>query len=114
MWHEDPDIYCFICCGPIYTWTTGSSSRRALSRRRKWVERQRLALLAGEDFDTDASDPEDVYHRISSSDEDIASDDEEHLSYDPELATRERTAWLMDLRVLGFNSLVSGSTKYES
>lgn len=110
-----PDIYCFVCCGPIYNWRTGSSSPGALSRRRRWVEQQRLALMEGEDFDTDASDPEDDFDGTWDSDEEKnIYDYKEHRSYDFILASRKRTASLRDLRALGSNSLASGSTKYGS
>lgn len=108
------DCYCCLCSGPLIgPWEYGSSLPGALQRRRRKVERKRLALAAGEPYDSDDSDP-DKYEEEGDDeeDQDIDESEERHL-YDPELVTNESTAWIGRLRVLGFNPRAAGSTKLE-
>ena len=109
------DCYCFVCSGPIFSVPPGSNSPRRLKRRRQKVERKRLALAAGHEYDPDESEPEDGNAQDDEDYEDDEDDDvdseDQDFSYDPELAPSAKLEWLNDVRVLGINSEATGSTK---
>lgn len=108
----DFDCYCFLCSGPLFEPELGSASPRALMKRRQRVEEKRLALKAGLRYVSDSSESKDDDEEENEDDEEI-DEYEERNSYDPELATEERTAWIQYLRVLGFNSNAVGDSKCE-
>jgi hypothetical protein len=108
----DFDCYCFLCSGPLFEPQLGSASPQALRKRRQRVEEKRLALKAGLRYVSDSSESEDGGEEENEDDEEI-DEYEERTSYDPELATEERTDWIQYLRVLGFNPNAIGGSKCE-
>lgn len=106
----DFDCYCFLCSGPLFEPQLGSASPQALRKRRQRVEEKRLALKAGLRYVSDSSESEDGGEEENEDDEEI-DEYEERTSYDPELATEERTDWIQYLRVLGFNPNAIGGSK---
>jgi hypothetical protein len=101
------DCYCFLCSGPLFEPQLGSASPRALTKRRQRVEKKRLALKSKVWYNSDSSESEE-----ESEEEDEDDEFEERASYDPELATEERTDWIQYLQVLGFNPKAVGGSKY--
>ncbi|KAL2802684.1 hypothetical protein BJX63DRAFT_437646 [Aspergillus granulosus] len=131
------DCYCFLCCGPLGALylDVGSSGPGDLTNRRRRVEKKRLALDRGDEFDSDESSQEgdhDSYGNDSQEEDEHREEDDENQhdddenedededgnyqdperhSYDPDLATNDRTDWLHHVRVLGFNPHAFGKVK---
>ncbi|VUC29161.1 unnamed protein product [Clonostachys rosea] len=100
------ECYCCLCCGPIVRTQVGSSSPYVLRKRRERVEMRRLAQMTGDPYNSVLNLYEDEYDEVI----DIS---EELTTYDPDLATGERTHWIKSLQVLGFNPEAIGPSKCE-
>ncbi|RMJ21780.1 hypothetical protein PHISP_07351 [Aspergillus sp. HF37] len=74
------------------------------------VERKLRAIEAGQSFDSFSSGSDHDWDAYSDDEEEVYFQDERR-SYDPEIATVERTDWLVQVQVLGLNPQASGDTK---
>ena len=106
------DCYCMLCSGPLVPIETGSKKRGWLNRRRRRLRRKVHARDRGHSFDSFDSGSEHESDRDSDQDPDEeVYFDEERRSYDPDVATEERVAWVREVRVLGWNGGVDGGRK---
>lgn len=99
------DCYCAIYGGSLLEPKIGSWAPAALKRRRAWVNRRRQARDIIEEFD--GPDEDDEYYN----EEEQWFEDQQGLSYDPELVSEESAAWLTETRCLSFNPSAEGPKK---
>ncbi|WEW58298.1 hypothetical protein PRK78_003766 [Emydomyces testavorans] len=100
------DCFCAICGASLNGCNIGSRSQKALQYRRRRIVKKRLTLEAGIVFPSDSdeenggNDKKEAFDRC-----------EEQMSYDPELVSRESTAWLDRVFCLGSNPDAAGVNK---
>ncbi|KAL5360408.1 hypothetical protein BJX96DRAFT_71020 [Aspergillus floccosus] len=90
-------FYCAICSGPARIWAIGSSSPKALKRRRKYVEAKRQEKATGRrvpiNFDEDKSSDDEL--------DESPYNPDDLTRYDPGLVSAESREWLHDIYCLG-------------
>jgi hypothetical protein len=111
------DCYCFLCSGPLWTVETlvGSHSPPALRRRRRSVERRRLARTsAGRHPTPSRADSPESPRREDEGHVPVLSLRLERCRYDPKLVYPRNTRWLQNVVVLGRREDASGVPRFVS
>lgn len=110
------DCYCALCAGALYPLSDrkfGKKTRKALAKRKKYVEKEKRRWTGETASDNEDRDMIDQHGVDCQCEGDCACDqqseagsmdsfDEQH-KYNPELVDESSTAWLGEAQCVGFN-----------